>query len=259
MLGISPRATHLEVKRSFRRLAVQFHPDKNNTKEAEERFKEINRAYEVLSDPVKRAQYDLSLANPNLSESYNRPPHRDPAYHRRRRAYQAQREAVKSSRELMAEYLPKMRWACWAGLVVCFFVIVDYSLPFRQIQAEVSELNRMYRTGRGGGTIYDHDELITKDGTIIHLRDDDVLYFKNSKFVNFNKTEIFGKIVTVSTEGGEYKVKVAAVYAGLFFIPIILLISSILGIAVRNSIEFPFNLSLVSFILVIIVIYLLIR
>lgn len=258
ILGISPRATNLEVKRSFRKLALQFHPDRNGTPESEERFKEINIAYEVLKDPQKRALYDLSLRPSVYRDQFEKTNHRDPAY-RRSRAYAMKREEVKSSRELMEEYLPKFRWACWAGLVLCFFVILDYALPFTSYRQEVKEIFRLYRTGRGGGTIYDHDELITKNGTRIYLRDNDVLYFKESPFVNIQETRIFNKIITVATANEEYKVRVAAIYSGLFFVPVILLISSLLGISIRNSIEFPFNLSIVSFILGIIVVYLLIR
>lgn len=58
VLGVSRQATENEIKKSFRRLARQYHPDMNKGPEAEARFKEINEAYEILSDPEKRAVYD---------------------------------------------------------------------------------------------------------------------------------------------------------------------------------------------------------
>jgi molecular chaperone DnaJ len=58
VLGVSRSATEDEIKKAFRRLAKQYHPDANKEQGAEARFIEINEAYEVLSDPQKRSAYD---------------------------------------------------------------------------------------------------------------------------------------------------------------------------------------------------------
>jgi molecular chaperone DnaJ len=58
VLGVSRDADKEEMKRAYRRLARKYHPDVNKEAGAEERFKEINRAYEVLSEPETRARYD---------------------------------------------------------------------------------------------------------------------------------------------------------------------------------------------------------
>ncbi len=61
ILGVARDATGEEIKKVYRRLARQYHPDVNpNDKEAEEKFKDISEAYEVLSDETKRSQYDLA-------------------------------------------------------------------------------------------------------------------------------------------------------------------------------------------------------
>jgi molecular chaperone DnaJ len=58
ILGISKNASVDEIKRSYRKLARQYHPDVNKEPGAAEKFKELNQAYQVLSDPNKRSQYD---------------------------------------------------------------------------------------------------------------------------------------------------------------------------------------------------------
>lgn len=67
ILGVDRNATEEEIKKAYRRLAMKYHPDRNpGDKSAEEKFKEINEAYEVLGDPEKRKRYDA------LGESYFR-------------------------------------------------------------------------------------------------------------------------------------------------------------------------------------------
>jgi curved DNA-binding protein len=66
ILGVERKAKEDEIKRAYRKLALEHHPDRNpDNKSSEEKFKEINEAYQVLSDPEKRARYD------QLGASYN--------------------------------------------------------------------------------------------------------------------------------------------------------------------------------------------
>ena len=58
VLGVTISSTQDEIKKAYRKLAKEFHPDRNKTKEAEDKFKKINEAYETLSDKSKRMKYD---------------------------------------------------------------------------------------------------------------------------------------------------------------------------------------------------------
>lgn len=58
LLGVEKTATKEELKKAYRKKALEFHPDRNKAADAETKFKEINQAYEILSDPQKRKTYD---------------------------------------------------------------------------------------------------------------------------------------------------------------------------------------------------------
>jgi curved DNA-binding protein len=75
VLGVSRTASDSEIKKAFRKLAREYHPDvAKNKKQAEEKFKEINEAYEVLSDPAKRKKYDELGPNWSAGADFRPPP-----------------------------------------------------------------------------------------------------------------------------------------------------------------------------------------
>lgn len=85
ILGVSRQASQTEIKTAFKKLALTYHPDKNvGNHAAEERFKEINGAYQILTNPTRKAEYDQLLKQ----ESTGR--HRDPYYRKKAEAFHKQ-------------------------------------------------------------------------------------------------------------------------------------------------------------------------
>ena len=74
VLGVSRSDNEEDIRKAFRKKAMEYHPDRNKNADAEEKFKEINEAYQVLSDPTKRSQYDLyGRAGVSAKGGFDRP------------------------------------------------------------------------------------------------------------------------------------------------------------------------------------------
>ena len=71
ILNIDSKASLEEIKKSYKKLALEFHPDRNQNPDAEDRFKDISKAYQILSDSDKRRQYDLMGDVDNMSFDNN--------------------------------------------------------------------------------------------------------------------------------------------------------------------------------------------
>jgi curved DNA-binding protein len=80
MMGVARDATQDEIKRAYRKLARKYHPDVSKESNAEERFKSLGEAYEVLKDPEKRAAYDQLGANWQGGQDFNAPPDWDAGF-----------------------------------------------------------------------------------------------------------------------------------------------------------------------------------
>ena len=83
IMGVSRDATQDEIKRSYRKLARKYHPDVSDDADAEERFKEVGEAYEVLKDPEKRVAYDQLGAQWQSGQDFRPPPDWDQGFEHR--------------------------------------------------------------------------------------------------------------------------------------------------------------------------------
>src|SRR5262245_36470248 len=135
ILGVSSSAHAAEIKRAYRKLAVIYHPDKNPNTEAKGIFKQINEAYDVLSDPDKRRAYDSRCDNLfEVPVENTQPKHRDPRYRGSAQPRSTGGSHRQTTRELMASYLKYTA----ALSIVCFTIsvvmLIDYCLPARALK-----------------------------------------------------------------------------------------------------------------------------
>ncbi|MCX8489830.1 MAG: DnaJ domain-containing protein, partial [Cyclobacteriaceae bacterium] len=81
ILGIHIYAREADIKRAYRKLALQFHPDRNSSPDASAIFREVNEAYEILSDPQRKFDYDRLLKGHDRLSTESAPAnHPDPRY-----------------------------------------------------------------------------------------------------------------------------------------------------------------------------------
>ena len=80
VLGVARDCSDKDIKRAYRKLAREYHPDISKEEKAEERFKELNEAYEVLKDPEKRKRYDALGPNWKAGEDFQPPPNWEDIY-----------------------------------------------------------------------------------------------------------------------------------------------------------------------------------
>jgi hypothetical protein len=248
ILGVHHNASEAEIKRAFRRLAVKYHPDKNPDHLAEQLFKEINEAYSVLGDPSERRAYDNRLENPfaSILTEDPQPRHRDPAYKRKPPANQRPpRES--ETLVLMKEYIGYVQWASRIGLVLSVIFFIDYVIPHSIVEEEVSGVSHV--RGRRG---FSHYKVNTASGKQIKIYPEDMDGVFNEKTIVVAYTFFYKTPMSVSTLQNKMIAQVGYIYRSLILFPAALLITSFLGVLFRKKLEFCFNVSIVSGVLLII-------
>jgi len=250
ILGVRRGAGLPEIRRAYRILVQKLHPDVNPDPQAHELIKEVNEAYDVLGDATKKIDYDYRLENPYIiAEEPKTPAHRDPAYKRRRTNVNTGGSAY-TQRELMQQYLPHALWCCRLGLLFTMVLFLDGVLPTR---TKVDKIEAIYKVKRGKYQSYSNDLIVTQSGLEIKLYDHDATYFVDKQNIKVTFTPMLSIPIQVSDEMDERSWRVGYIYQNMIFLPIVLFITSILGLILRKKTEFAFSLATISGILVVIV------
>lgn len=239
-------ASEAEIKRAYRKLALQFHPDKNTSQQAEIIIKEINEAYEVLGDPLRKAAYDQMLRG-TTTEVKTPPAHRDPRYRPKAR----QRGSLRPTRreEILAMMAAHLRYAIFVSRLTLLFSIVliaDYSLPQTQT---TEQIRSHYEDGRS--TL----KIVLSDGRSVTVNRLAALKISRETQLIIYRSALFSIPMSLEEEHTHNRIPIEiSIYGNFIFWPIILLATSLMGTFYWKGVEFRFNVAIVNAILFILTI-----
>ena len=241
ILGVSPTAHASDIKRAYRRLVQQLHPDINPDPQAAELIKVVNEAYDVLGDPIKRCAYDYSLQNPFTTVVVEEtPPHRDRAY-RRRGPYRPPPPKGPSQSEMIAWVMPYLINMARVGLGVCLILLIDIMLPFNRSEDAIRHFY-VSDTGRGKATI-----LVSESGRELKLRQEDFVGTQDGDPIIFVETRLLNELLRV--EGAEERIMLndfASLYDNFLFLPLIVAFCSLMIVFKIGAAELRFNMGVVN-------------
>lgn len=247
ILGVTRSATESEIKRAYRKLAVVYHPDKNPDPSAEQLFKLINEAYEVLGDPPKRSRYDLELMAPDTVIQTAPPPprHRDPAY-RPRRARPRRKSESERLRDLMLLYLPYTARISMLCFGLCVLMTIDYLWPRQQTSENIEYVTQRRDYRRTGSVTW--WVIHTTNGHVIDIPYERSNYFLPGEKVVLHQSRFFK--IPVQIEARQLSLSLGRnIYGNFIFAPIALLVVSGLGVVARRDVDYGFNLGVATFVL----------
>ncbi|MCR9250458.1 MAG: DnaJ domain-containing protein [bacterium] len=143
-LGVSYAASDAQIKRAYRLLVKQYHPDINSTDEAHERIRAITIAYEVLSDPYSKRVYDLKHvygSHPNFNIPNDLSPEEERRRSYREKAVAEERKYLEQLLRLKVKFYSIQRVFCMLFAVLAVIYTVDYLFMGKQITEVVESVS----------------------------------------------------------------------------------------------------------------------
>lgn len=242
-MKVGRMATNAEIKKAFRKLANEYHPDRNHSAEAEAIFKEINEAYEVLSDPASRMDYDRRITNPGFYNYQSVRPQR-PVYRGPSERVMLQNSLLRYSRLLF-----------YFGCLWCSVLVVDYTMPEEDLRGQVTtDMTK----GRSISLNKPRNLLTTDIGPSFNVNASEMKFFPTNSDIHIYRSPLLSAIIRVENYNGTYVINnLGSIYRNFSFAPIILFLGCLLGLVIKKGVEFHVNLGIVVFLLMILNIVLL--
>lgn len=243
ILRVSRSADIQTIKRSYRLLVQKYHPDINPDPKAAELIREINEAYDVLSDSLKKREYDFRFINPTYQAPVSQQaPHRDARYRKPYRPVKRENHQL----ELIKSYVHLTEKVSWAGCFICFFLLVDFCLPHRVVKDTVRGL---YTSGLGRTSSH---VVKSESGQQIKIGFEDLRTMERGSQIEITQAAITSIAIKIYVPEKSHDItSMATLYRTYLFVPLLLLVTSGLGLLIRNSVELQFNVGIINFILLI--------
>lgn len=243
ILEVSNDATQEEIKRSYRKLALKYHPDKTTYSGAGELFAQINEAYNIIGKKENRALYDLQRRKPPIhpANQSTRNPYARSKYgaNRRRPVYKSKIDVTP-----FVKYFKRISVVCFVfSISICFDYLLPSNITHDQVMGiEIDRYRGEYKLMLRSGYFGVNDPAIRK-------------VYKGHQ-VELSYTPLFNKLLKMSLviddKKYDYHVKVS-IYRSFSFALIILLITSYLGAFQMKNPETIMNFAIVNGILFILV------
>ena len=252
ILGITQAASEQEIKKAYRKLALQYHPDKNKSADATEKFNLIQQAYDVLSNSQLRAHYDYTLVfgtqqNTLEEEVTFRNNHRNPRY-RARSNYQHADKGPTERYVAMVSVLGYFKKINYLSIALLLFIVTDYFLPHKTEKLEIADVMQ-----RRSGNQYIYYLVFTNGGKLDFPRNSEIfLYRGDDLFIHYSwLTETLIEIELPRTTLSY--TNFPTIYANFSFVPILLAFLTFLSIIFQKKTEFAFSLGIINIFLLIVI------
>ncbi len=251
ILSLNIYASNAEVKRAYRKLALQFHPDKNPSPEAEAIFKEVNEAYEVLGDPLRKTVYDQMLSGEQVVEVQQEQPepakHRDPRYRPRPQSQARPRKPTHREEilSMMAENLKYTLIISRVAFIFSIILLVDFVVPKEKEETRIVGYGISRRGNKGRPDSYSME---LSNGSSFTISKEKGRQIKGN-LITIYRTRLFNVPYQIEDQEAHVASIDVAIFGNFLFAPLLLLITSLVGVFYNKGVEFRFNLGVVNFFL----------